>query len=482
MSNRWTFNANTNGIDEAAYSLALDKWKPSAQLLMNGLKGKSDQNVAVRLSRRTRYTIYRPFEGDIEGKHWRERSVDNHLKFLLDHDAPENVWFQVGNEPRPTSEGEIKSMCAWYAKLIRKSAAAGVPLVVYNPPVGGFEKRDIEKGWYDELLVALLDHAHVMRDGWPMYILGSHSSAYWMGIAALNTAGRHPIELTIPDAVQRKNWPTQEQIFDADTSNNWILFRDWWFVERARAILSKEAAHNISIIATEAGPENLPNYRKDFSDVTRFIDEKCGQEWRGAPTTRGYYEWAFPSQPWSRSLADDFQFVDRNAPEEYLAFCWFSWTTHNDAPDFWADKYGAHKMSEVIDALVVKVAEPQGAVPKPENLSVGRAAELTHKSAVNLRTGPGTQYTILKAFSPGAVLTVYPGQVATTGGGFEWFWVENEADKGWMALVGGNTFEAQFKKIEPPKPTIELDRELVLQTVAALRFAADSLEALLGTD
>lgn len=479
---RWSWNTNTSGIDEAAYVAALDKWKPDSQLLMNGLQGQSDQNVAVRLSRRTRHTIYRPFEGDIEGKLWREHSVDNHIQFLLDHDAPANIWFQVGNEPRPTSEGEIKSMCAWYAKLIRKSVPEGLPLVVYNPPVGGFEKRDIDKGWYDELLLALLEYAHLTRDGWPMYILGSHSTAYWMGIAALNTAGRNPRNLMDNEKVQRAHWPTRDQIFDADTSDNWILFRDWWFVERART-LAKETGRKISIVATEAGPENLPNYRKDFSDVTTFIDEKCGQEWRGAPTTKGYYEWAFPGQDAARSQAADFRFVDEMAPEEYLAFYWFSWTLHNDAPDFWADKYGAHKMNDVIAEVK---AETQKSVPKPGNLTQGRAAELTYKNPVNVRTGPNTTYSIIKALPPGAPLTVYPGQVSERGSGFEWFWVEHVDASGWMALVGQTPFETLFKKVveEPPssKVTLTLDRDIVIATVAALRYAADSLEALLASD
>lgn len=298
------------------------------------------------------HTIYRPYEpGDAEKHFWKNRTPEEHLKWIQAHDAPEWIWFQIGNEPTLKTEKDVRDMCKWLAQFIRLCVAAGIRCVVYNPSVGSFDKWQIDAGWFDELLIELAKQAHRVVDGWPQFILGSHSCAYWMGVAAVHCAGGNPNDLIRPEKLTKDHWPTQEQVFDADTSDNWILFRDWWFIQRARKLASGQQINegmDIRIAGTEAGPENLPNIRTQFPDVVKKMDEICGREYRGARTATKYYEWAFPGQSAAEGLCNDFSFVDTIAPDVYLMFGWFTWSDHNVAPDWWGRDYNARELRDVL--------------------------------------------------------------------------------------------------------------------------------------
>ena len=352
---RWTFNANCNALgDEAQYIKALDLWQPPAQVLMNGLHGTSRDNTAVRLGEHIRtwggITIYRPYEPDNREKHfWKHRNAAQHLRFLHDHQAPNWIWWQIGNEPTFDGEGDVRAMCKMLAEMIR--GAGDTRLVVYNPSVGGFQRSWIDAGWFDELLIALAENAHKMVDGFPQFMLGSHSAAYWHGIPSVHCAGRDPADLIHPERLRKENWPTREQIFDADTSDNWILFRDWWFIERTRKLQTERHINegvDIQIAVTEAGPENLPNIRKQFPDVVKKMDELCGRETRGAPTIMPYLEWAFPGQSAVNSLCEHLYYIETRAPVLYRLFAWFTWSYHNARPEKWDENYNVARVYEVV--------------------------------------------------------------------------------------------------------------------------------------
>lgn len=360
---RWTLNGNADMLgDEAEYVKALDLWKPPGQVLMNGLNGKSQNNIVVRLATFIRRwggnTVYRPYEkGNAEKTFWKNRTPEEHLAFIQSHNAPEWLWFQIGNEPTLVTEKDMRDMSKWLATFIRLCVVAGIRAVVYNPAVGSFQRWQIEAGWFDELLIALSENAHRIVDGWPQFILGSHSTAYWMGIAAWHCAGRNPADLIHPERLKKEHWPTKEQVFDADTGDNWILFRDIWFVERARML--RPSAPDIRIAATEAGPEDLPNIREQFPAVAKKMDEVCGRQWRGIRTAEKYYEWVFPHQSAAESICDDMAFVERIAPEIYLFFAGFSWTFHNAHPEYWRRDYNWGEMPGVLQGWGKRVALPK---------------------------------------------------------------------------------------------------------------------------
>lgn len=501
---RWTFNANTNSLgDEAHYTRVRDAWKPPGQLLMNGLKGKSQQNVNVRLATSLREkggnTIYRPYEHDNREMHfWKVRTPEQHVLFIQEHDSFPWLWYQIGNEPALQTEGDVRGMSAWLAEWIKLSVPLGIRSVVYNPSVAGFQRFWIEKGWFDEFLLELVKVAHIEADGWPQVILGSHSTAYWMGVAALHCAGRNPADLIVPEKLRRETWPTRDQIFDADTGDNWIVFRDWWFVEHARLLQRKHQVnlnHDIRIIATEAGPENLPNIRTQFPDVEKKMDEVCGRMYRGARAAEGYYTWAFPGQSAAQSLCNDMAFIEEMAPDVYLMFAAFSWTWHNTHPEYWRRDYNWGELFEVQKLWPEMRAPSQDvAVPKPADMGKEEARWLDHGSAVNIRKGPGVNYEVVKAVGPNTTLTVWSQQKPVEGGQYLWVWVEYEQAAGWMALVGGKSFEqlfARFKEAPPSPPAEEMPVEETpdeapdeqpngtekrLAVAAALRHLADVLE------
>lgn len=474
MTSRWGFNTNATALgDEAKYLRTLDAWKPAGQVLMNGLSGTSSQNVVVRLATHLRAldgnTIYRPYEDNgREGHLWTVRSAAEHIQFLQNHRAPEWLWFQVGNEPHPDGERETRRMCAWYAELIRLAANTPLRLVVYNPPVSGFERAPIAAGWYDELLEALTDYARDKVDGWPRFMLGSHSAAYWHGVPMAHCAGRNPEDLIHPERLLKANWPKKSEIFDADTSDNWILFRDYWFVERARKLRGVE----LSIAATEAGPERLPNIVKDFPDVARRIDEICGQESRGAPTITKYLEWAYPGRSAAESLCDCFDFVDEMAPANYLLFAWFSWTMHDEAPDYWWRHYGASQMDAVLEVwpkrLEVQDMPVLTATPFPDNLGEPEQRVLSAAApddVVHGREGPGTDYALILDVPDGAVVKVWK-ESGRRAAGRDWYPVEYNGRRFWLAQVGYDpitrmlrSFEQQFLPVIAPPEQGSGDRE-----------------------
>lgn len=372
---RWGMNANAIKLgDEGKYKAALDLWKSPVQTLMNGLSGVASANVVVRLGEYIRrwggITIYRPYEsGDKEKRFWKNRNAAQHLKFLHDHQAPEWIWFQVGNEPSfDDGEKDVRTMSRMLADMIHESDKER--LVVYNPSVGGFQKWWIEAGWYDEMLLALAENAHKMVDGFPQFMLGSHSTAYWHGIPAVHCAGRNPTDLLHRDLLKKESWPTSAQIFDNDTGDNWIVFRDWWFIERTRQLQAKHHINegiDIQIVATEAGYENLPNLREQFPDVTRRMDEICKRETRGAPTIRPYLEWAFPDRSVDDSMCEDYWFIETRAPSLYRAFCAFTWSYHNDAPEKWDENYNMARVFTFIQRypeFIVANTAPD-TVPEP---------------------------------------------------------------------------------------------------------------------
>lgn len=379
MSGRWSFNANADALgDEAHYVRTRDAWNPPGQVLMNGLRGKSEQNTVVRLATSLRArggnTIYRPYERDNREKHfWKVRTPQEHLNFIRSHDAPPWLWFQVGNEPTfddRNLEHEVRAMSKWLAQLIRLCVQGGERLVVYNPAVGSFQRWWVEKGWFDELLIALAENAHRTFDGWPQFILGSHSTCYWMGIAAWHCAGRNPADLIHPERIQKQFWPTREQVFDADTGDNWILFRDFWFIERTRWLQMQAQGRNlgidIKIATTEAGPEDLPNIRQQFPAVAKKMDEVCGRQWRGIRTTEKYYQWVFPSQSVAESICDDMAYVETIAPDVYLMFAGFTWSWHDAAPEHWRRDYNWGEMNEVLTVWPTRTRVPSPQPPPKE--------------------------------------------------------------------------------------------------------------------
>lgn len=371
---RWTFNANADALgDEAHYTRVRDSWNPPGQLLMNGLSGSSPQNVVVRLatSLRGRHgnTVYRQYEsGEREKRFWKYRSPEDHERWMAGYQSPPWLWWQVGNEPAfDRGEADVREMCHWLALRIRRAVVTGDRLVVYNPSVGGFELDWIARGWFDELLIELARNVHRKVDGWPQFVLGSHSTAYWMGIAAVHMAGRNPTDLLDQKKLDPKTWPTQQQVFDADTSDNWVCFRDWWFIERTRKLqreLNINVGTDISIIATEAGPENLPNIRKQFPQVAAHMDKICGREYRGVRAAQPYYAWAFPQWTAAEATCFDMMQIEKVAPEQYLMFAAYQWTWHEQAPEHWRRDYNWGEEEEVLAAwaLLTSTGQP---VPTP---------------------------------------------------------------------------------------------------------------------
>lgn len=396
--NRWSFNANANALGNIAdYEAALTAWQPTAQLLMNGLDSRDANNSVVRLSKLLMnwggITVYRPYDGKFEGRPW-DTPVADHIAFLKRFNAPW-LWFNVGNECKPDGLAETRQMCRWFADLIEAAIPEGLRLVVWNCGVGTFQREWVEGGWYDDLLNALARHAHrkVNINGvlWPQFMLGSHSAAYWHGLPMVHAAGRNPDDLIHPERLTRDKWPTFEQIFDADTSDNWILFRDWWFVERTRK-LQKAAGVNvgtdIEIMVTEAGPEDLGNIRKQFPAVVKKIDDLCGRKTRGAPTLLPYLAWALGMSS-DEALCECFYFVEQRAPQLYRAFLWFSWTFDNNEPDRWRDGYNAAALPGVIARYPQFVKEHSPTVPVPLPLPVPPSAGDPRYTKVILKTTGG---------------------------------------------------------------------------------------------
>lgn len=505
---RWTFNANAEKLgDEQFYARTLTAWRPPAQFLMNGLKGSSDDNVVVRLGNLARLwnaiTVYRPYQQkEIEGKLWENVTVDEHLRFIKDHRAPDWIWWNVGNEPAPKEPRRIRDMSEWKAELIYKLVENNLNGVIPNFPVGGFEYQSVEDGDYDKMLLALAKTAHLRKNGFNQIMLGTHS-AYGMGVLPVHTAGRDPNDLMHPERLKKANWPTREQIYDDTPQDNYILFRDVWFTNRIRklqALYNINVGKDVQIGITECGPERLPNIVQQFPHVAAELDKRAGREMRGIPTMEQYWRWAFPDMKPEDAWCEQKWWLEQVAHPLYVFLAIFQWTTHDDGKDNWSSNYSPHRWGAYLSRWPIFVKEQETAVEtkptylppkgKPSNSTPYRAVVQFEPTGarphVNLREGPNADaYKDIGDVLPGTLVNFYP---ALEG---DWAYVEvlnadgTGTDRaGWVSGQGGQvTFEKVIPVVQKPppaepEPTQEVDKQAELLSVL-LRIAV-SLEKLVA--
>lgn len=132
--------------------------------------------------------------------------------------------------------------------------------------------------------------------------------------------------------------------------------------------------------------------------------------------------------------------------------------------------------NDLIDQLVAYndatriITEP---VPKPTNATraVPVRVILPTGSAVNVRVGPGTNYSVTAQVRNGDVIAYYPDNTIR-GGAYTWAYVENQVLNGWSALEVLTFEQLQGTIIEGPRPN---DPRLIPQsTNAAAQLSADS--------
>ncbi|MBZ0297588.1 MAG: SH3 domain-containing protein [Anaerolineae bacterium] len=386
-------NANEVGDSEKLLR-TLRAWKPAAVLVMNALNASDPGNIVMRILRTMQewdgIVIYRQYEND-EGHLWEKYSPQAYLQKLLNFGNKE-FWFNVGNEPAPDAGPRREAMDKWYAEFIKLTDAHQLRVAIPGGfAVASFEKYEIERGDFDRMLRAIGERADQRMNGWCRVLFASHE--YGHAMIPIMTAGRDPRELIDREKLQPENWPTKAQIFDADTSDNWILFRDEWYIDRIRTLTGKTP----DVVKTEWFMDRLPNIEEQFPDLVREIDRIAGGRIKGIPTLIPYWTWvgqAMKPQPWTAAkvVCEQWQWFLRVKPAHHKAVCVWAWTWHNAKPDYWKDTGNIGEWNDLLElwpSYLVDTPQPAPTLPDKEDPAWQlRLAKPLERVGVNVRAEP----------------------------------------------------------------------------------------------
>jgi hypothetical protein len=357
---RLSMNVNADAIgNESRFFEVLMAWKPHAILVMNRLNGADPNNMVMRIMYRQQQwngiVIYRPYEKGVEGAIWRYRSPQGHINHLLTFGTKE-VWFEVGNEPRPSDPKEVKVMCKWYRDFAKLAVEYGLRVVFPAFATGNFQKSEIDSGLIDDLLWAVIEHAERRINGHSQVCLDAHG--YVHGGLPVHVDGQDPNKL-VDSAAMQPPWKTATDIFDENTADNWLLTRELWMWERAQKL---KPGVLFDMHLTEFAFDRMPNIEQQFPQLTAKIDEMAGKRIYGIPTLWEYWRKIWPQWTPPRALCEQFLWVETIYPPHVKSFCIFTWSVGTE----WTPGYNISDATEFLNLWPSYAAKLQPQRPPDE--------------------------------------------------------------------------------------------------------------------
>lgn len=482
-------NANKPGDSEKLLGV-LRAWKPAGVLVMNALNARDPGNIVMRILRTMQewdgIVIYRPYEKD-EGHLWRIRSAQAHVDMLVGLGS-KAFWFNVGNEPAPDAGKEREAMDRWYAEFIQRAGDAGLRTVI---PGGfaavSFDKHEVDRGDFDRMFRALGERADDRVQGYNRAMFGVH--VYGHALMPLMTGGRDPRDLLVRERIQPDQWPKAEDIFDADQSDNWLLFREEWYISRIKQLTGKVPDTAI----TECFFDRMPNLEEQFPDMVRQIDQLAERWVKGIPTLRKYWEWAFlQTQGWgaAQALCKQLVWWEQIAPPHYRMATLWAWTWHNDAPEYWKDTGNIGEWDTFLNlwpsyAQLIDAPAPQPSpLPTPDDPRWQDYSAEPKLDSANVREQPTVASAVIGKIGRGGVKVGHiPYEVLTPEEkaladqpGYRWHLVKllNPIGIGWVRsdVV---TLEAISQPPEPPLFPVQIYKDWRARETALLKEAEDDL-------
>jgi len=394
--NRLTFNANVAEIgDIQKFIQTLKAWKPAWVVLMNSLGSANFQAILDTVRSWNGHVIYRHYE-ESDGHLWRTRTVDEHFRLLSSFAALyPDVWWYVSNEPIP-GDSERQKMMDWHAALIDKCAAANIRVCVGNLATAAMSntKADIDAGRWDTLLRKFGEHAGRRVNGEAQILLGVHTYAH--ALIPWHCAGRSPDDLDNPPAIASDKWPTAQDVY-ATPEDNWLVFREDWFVKRIQALTGKI----IDVAVTEFGWDRMPNIVKDWPRVAQSIDKLAQKEVRGLPTLPHYFDAISPSS-WEVTACKQLAWAEQVYPDNYRCFALFTWSHNRD----WKAGYDVSGLDAFLNLwpgfnAPTPPPPPDDETPQPKTVMV-----VPTGTQINIRERPDMAAMVIGKLSGGEIVTL----------------------------------------------------------------------------
>jgi hypothetical protein len=340
---RLSINVNADRVgNEDRFFEVLTAWKPQAVLVMNRLNGSDPNNLVMRILYRMQQwggmVIYRPYEKGVEGAIWRFREPQGHINQLLTFNT-KDVWFEVGNEPRPSDPAEVRKMCKWYRDFAALAVKNDLRVVFPAFATGNFQKSEIDGGLVDDLLWAAIDHADKRIGGFSQVAIDAHG--YCHAALPAHVDGQDPNKL-LDSAAMQPPWKTAADIFDENTADNWLLTRELWLWERAQKL---KPGVKFDMHLTEFGLDRMPNIENDFRELTAKLDSMAGKRIYGIPTLWDYWRKIFPQWSPARALCEQFHWAETIYPSHVRSLCLFTWSVGTE----WTPGYNISDATEFLN-------------------------------------------------------------------------------------------------------------------------------------
>lgn len=478
---RQTFNVNAAMIGDAAkLERVMRAWQPSALFMMNALNSSDPNNVVVRfhniLSEWGGKIVYRPYE-DGEANLWRKRSVDAHLDMLARMNASW-AWFNVGNEPTTAEPAEMNRMSDWYAEMATKAPARGIRVVLPGGFASGSYNRDQLRA-FRTMWQAMGAQRHLKAEGWNVVMLGTHE--YGHVDPRYHVDGDNIYDLMTPEKARAHTFKTAADIYDNEPSDNYLILRTENIVDvMAESCNVPRAEFEIDIGDTEKDLDRMPNIETQHRVLAEALDAMNGEKTYGYPKCKVVLEKLY-GKPAHEVMADIWEWEEKVYKPYYRFFANFTWSTHNDHPQYWASRYGYHNEDALHTVWTARIPRLGGTVatPIPDTDEVHALIEelpatITYR---NIRTDANSTSALVGKLYRDDIVYYHPVPPAPANGG--WLRVRKVADgaAGWILGSG-----VAFTEIVADTPEVALlKQQLTAATTAnaALISEKQDLQALI---
>lgn len=424
MSTRLYFNIDAKRVKDRNYLIALTRdVKPAVAGVMDDLQLATDLKNASP----TTVVWHRAF-GDTEAV-TRQDPVQLANRYAGEGYGSRGVVAYGPNEPAQGNNLSWGQIVNWTVRHLEACAAKGVRSCAPNWGPGNIEPSDIAAGTFDPLLEAQSNYADWHYGGEHDY---TGMLLPWGG----GWGGRSREDFQFPDRLQPDRWTTVQEF--QDLSASYHLGRGRRLDERAKV----KGWRVINKLVTEFGHDRMPDWEdpRGFNPYP-YLESKYGTSGyaviRGPRSLRDVWKAWFPFWTFEEALWQQLVWADKVYPPHYLGFNLYQWCT--DAPD-WDKQYGydygvltgIHERMK--GSIMTNPTSPQP-VPKPAD--AGAPVQATLKAGYNLRSGPGTNYPVVRVLTTGSVVTYYPNEAQKTqANGFEWVYVEQDGELGFVAHQG----------------------------------------------
>jgi hypothetical protein len=338
-----------DGNQKHAVLQHIHDYRPALVVFVND-SGLAVEATDVSPETRVIFRHYHPDDSNL----FETISANDYASYItLNGALDKRIWVYIWNEP-DTRPNKLPDLVNKTLQVVDIVEAWGYRAVVGNIGTATIELNTIASGVFDPLLLRAATWPHLMAYHTYTAVLVPFGVGYWSMDDLKDPANVQPIYWPEIETINNQRYvvPGYRDFASIDDmladlmsddpdgypisgqtdvtpepGHYWHIFREEWL--QARAVEIGAGRHDYVILEglldrmpdISGKPDNIYTYLEQ----TYGVPDNTGGEIRGAPTLEYVWRAWWPDWSFDEALWQQCHWMERNAPDECLGWCWFAW-------------------------------------------------------------------------------------------------------------------------------------------------------------